>query len=141
MAKEEPIMKVRKRSAGFTLIECLVAAMILSIGVVGVAGMFACATLSERKVAHLSQAREIAEQALEQVRATGSPVFTELSGSTQIAAPGLPRASGLMTWRPYPEGSGESALKRVGISIAWDWAGPSGGNYYVATLVSQKGVQ
>jgi len=134
-------MKLRKGSAGFTLIECVVATVILGVGVVGVASMFTYATTSERKTAYMSQAREIADQVLEEVHATGYPVFTELSGTRTIPTRGLPRSVGVLAWRPYPEGSGELELKRVSVNIAWDWAGPMAGKYYVVTLLSQKGVQ
>ena len=127
------------RRSGFTLMECLVAAVILGIGVVGVAGMFVYAGVSERKAAYLGQARELAHQTLEEVRSQGYTFFAQPSGLTTVSTPGLPRSNGVLAWQPYPDSSSEQGLKLVSVNLTWDWAGPTGGKYYVTTLVSEKG--
>jgi len=132
-------MKHHKLRGGFTLIECLVATVILGIGVIGVASMFAYASLSEKKAAYLAEARDIAQQTLEDVRARGYGYFTAPSGVTTVPTNGLPRATGALAWQPYPDSSCEKGLKLVSINLTWDWAGPTGGKYYVTTLVSEKG--
>jgi Tfp pilus assembly protein PilV len=119
--------------------ECLVAAFILAIGVVGVAGMFVYAGVSERKAAYLGQARELAHQTLEDVRAQGYTFFADSSGVNTVPTPGLPRSTGALAWQPYPDSSSEAGLKLVSVNLTWDWAGPTGGSYYVTTLVSEKG--
>ena len=130
-------MTFYRRKRGFTLIECLVTTVILGIGVVGVAGMFACATISERKAAHMAQARHLAEETLEAVRADTYTVFDEASGSVSIPTPGLPRATGVLAWQPYPTGA--DGLKLVALNLSWDWAQSSSGTYTVVTLVSEQG--
>jgi len=133
------MMKRLERRGGFTLIECLVAALILGIGLIGVAGMFTYATLSEKKAAYLAQARDIAQQTLEDVRARGYAYFTQPSGVTTVPTAGLPRATGSLAWQPYPDSASEKGLKLVSLNLTWDWAGTTGGKYYVTTLVSEKG--
>jgi prepilin-type N-terminal cleavage/methylation domain-containing protein len=130
-------VKGRSRKAGFTLVECVVTVFLLGVGVVGVASMFIYANLSERKAAHMDQARNIAEQALEQVRAQGYGVFTDPSGSVPLETPGLPRATGVLAWQPYPTGAPEQGLKLVAVNLAWDSAGSSSGRYQLTTLVSK----
>jgi prepilin-type N-terminal cleavage/methylation domain-containing protein len=129
-------MKVYRSRRGFTLIECLVTTVVLGIGVIGVAGMFACASISERKAAHMAQARHIAEETLEAVRSGGYSVFSEASGSTSVSTPGLPRAKAVLAWKPYATGSDD--LKLVALNLSWDWAGSSSGTYNVVTLVSEQ---
>jgi hypothetical protein len=115
----------------------LVTTAVLGIGVIGVAGMFACATLSERKAAHMAQARNVAEETLEVVRAGGYSVFEQSEGIVSIPTAGLPRANGTLAWEPYS--SGNDDLKLIALNLDWDWAGSSSGSYRVVTLVSKQG--
>jgi len=127
-----------RRCRAFTLIECLVSTVILGVGVIGVAGMFACASLSERKASHIAQARQIAEETLEAVRAGGYDLSSSPSGSCSVPTPGLPRSSGALAWQPYAATSGE-VLNLVVINIQWSWPQSTGGSYNVATLVAAEG--
>jgi len=131
-------MRYPKPRAGFSLPECLVATVILGIGVVGVAGMFACATLSERKAAHMAQAHEVAEKTLEEVRAGGYGVFSQPSGLVTIPTPDLPRSSGELAWQPYPDSASDQGLKLVSLNLSWNWAGSTSGKYRVTTLAAEQ---
>ncbi len=128
----------RKRRGGFTLIECLVSTIVLGIGVVGVAGMFACATISERKDTYMAQAQEIAEKTIEEVRAGGYGVSSQPSGIITLPTPDLPHATGELAWQPYPDPSSDQGLKLVSVNLAWSWAGSSSGTYYVSTLLADQ---
>ena len=128
-----------KCRGGFTLIECLVAAVILGVGIAGVAGMFAYASLSEKKAAYMAEARQVAEETLETVRAGGYGVSGEPYGCLAVDTPRLPRSSGSLAWQPYPETASSPEMKLVAVNLAWDWAGPIGGTYNVVTLVSEHG--
>lgn len=125
-----------KSRSGFTLIECLLATVILGIGVIGVAGMFACASLSERKAANLAQARQITEETLETVRSGGYDLSSQPSGSHSVPTPGLPRGTGVLAWQPYAAGT-EGKLTLVAINLNWAWPNSSG-HYTTVTLVSGK---
>jgi hypothetical protein len=91
---------------------------------------------SERKAAHMVQAQQIADEALERARAGDYSVFGDASGYTSVSTGDLPRATGLIAWEPYPSGSSTSDLKLVAVNVSWQWAGPSSGNYNVVTLIS-----
>ena len=134
---ERLAMYSRTRRGGFSLTECLVTALLLGIGVVGVASMFVYATGSERKALYTAQARTVAEQTLENVRAQGYGVFTQASGSATIPTPGLPRATGMLAWQPYPDSGSEQGLKLVAVNVSWRWGGPSSGQYRLVTLMSK----
>ena len=132
-------MKCLRKVAGFSLIECLVAILILGIGVVGVAGMFTYASVSEKKASFMAKAREVADNTLESVRVDGYAGLSGSAGSRSIATPGLPRATGVIAWQSYPTGSGENGLKLVAVNINWQWSKATSGKYRAATLVSEQG--
>jgi type IV pilus assembly protein PilV len=136
---EVTVVKGVRKVAGFSLIECLVAIVILGIGIVGVAGMFTYASVSERKATFMANARQLADDVLEDVRVNGYAGFSQVSGSRTIATPGLPRASGVIAWQPYPSGSSESGLKLVAVNINWQWSRATSGSYRATTLVSEYG--
>jgi len=129
-------MESYTRRRGFTLIECLVTTEILGIGIVGIAGMFTCATLSQLKAAHMAEAQHIAEEALERTRAGDIAIFSSSSGSVSLPTGDLPRATSVLAWQPFPSGSTTDSLKLVAVNISWDWAGPSAGRYGVLTLIA-----
>ena len=127
-----------KRRGGFTLIECMAAILLLGIGVVGVAGMFAAATISERKAAHMSQAQELAERVIEEVRAGGYGVLSQPSGLVDLPTTNLPHATAALAWQPYPDASSDTGIKLVSVDLTWNWAGASGGRYRVVTLAAEQ---
>jgi prepilin-type N-terminal cleavage/methylation domain-containing protein len=133
-------MKVYRSKRAFTLIECLVTTVILGIGVVGVAGMFTYATISEQKASYMAEARHIGEETMEAVRAGGFGVLDYSSGTASLDTSALPRATGTLAWEPYSIGStGSDDLKLVAVNLSWNWAASSSGTYKVVTLVSTHG--
>jgi prepilin-type N-terminal cleavage/methylation domain-containing protein len=128
-------MQSATRARGFTLIECLVATAILAIGVVGVATMFMYASVSERKAAYMAQARELADQVLEQARTGSNGLCQGPSGSQTLPTPGLPRSTGTVAWEPYPSGAPDTGLKVVAVDLRWSWPKPMAGEYRVITLL------
>ena len=132
-------MNGRVRRGGFTLPECLVTVRLLGVGVVGVASMFVYANMSERKAGYTDLARNVAEQTIEKVRAQGYGVFTQPTGTMSIPTPGLPRATCILAWQPYPDVGSEQGLRLVALNLTWNWAGPSSGQYRLVTLMSKPG--
>jgi type II secretory pathway pseudopilin PulG len=130
-------VKRGKCRGGFGLIEALVTTVVLGIGIVGVAGTFTCASLSATKASYMAQARDIAEESLEKMRAEGYAAFTTPSGTVSEPVAGLPHAVRSVAWEPYPNSADEQGLKRVTLDISWRWAGPTGGHYRLVTLVSK----
>jgi type IV pilus assembly protein PilV len=133
------VVKDARKMGGFSLIECLVAIVILGIGVVGVAGMFTYASVSEKKASFMAKAREVADDAIEDVRVNGYAGFSGTSGSRTIATPGLPRSTGVIAWQPYPSAGSDTGLKLVAININWHWSRATSGKYRAVTLVSELG--
>jgi prepilin-type N-terminal cleavage/methylation domain-containing protein len=128
-------MRVRTRIGGFTLIECLVATAILALGIIGVAGMFTYASISQRKAAYMAQAREMADRMLEQARTQTNGLCSGASGSQTFATPGLPSGTGVVAWEPHPYPTSDTGLKLVAVDIRWTWPKPMAGEYRTAALV------
>jgi prepilin-type N-terminal cleavage/methylation domain-containing protein len=129
--------KWKKCKRGFSLTEALVTTVLLGIGVVGVASTFTYAGLSARKSDYMGQARTLAEENLERIRAGGYDIFTQPSGSETEQVSTHPRLTKQLSWEPYPSGSSQTDLKLVTVNINWDWAGSSGGRYRLVTLVAR----
>lgn len=144
---------------GFTLIEVLVAAMLLAIGLVGVSSMVYYGVLSHQKSANYTIAAQKAMQEIERIRDGGylgatveptrfpSPTYqivdsstvrfgvAELSagqGAITVAEDSEAMATNPNTGQPYLN------MKQVNVSITWGGSSKSSGSYSLATLISNR---
>ncbi len=131
-------MRLARHYRGFTFIECLVATVIIGVGVVGVASMFTYACMSQRKASYLARAREIADGAIEEAKISPDSVCPGSSGSRTVATPNLPRSSGSMVWQVHPSESADGELKLVTVNLVWSWPATTSGKYVVTTLVPRQ---
>ena len=65
-------MNYSRKSTGFTLIEVLIALVILAVGLLGMVGLMAKTTGNNSYGGHLTEAATLAQDKLEQLRATPS---------------------------------------------------------------------
>jgi len=119
------VLGPRRPTRGFTSIECLIATVILGIGVIAVAGMLACDSLSERSAANLAQARHIAEGTQEAGRSGGYDLSSQTSGSRSVPTAGVPRSRAMLASQSYASGS-EGKITRVALDLTWSWPRSSG---------------
>jgi len=145
--------------AGFTLIEVLVAAMLLSIGLVGVSSMVYYGVLSHQKSANYTIAAQKAMQEIERIRDGGYlgatvdptrfpyPAYHTVDSSTvRFGVSELTGGQGTITIAEDSEamatnpGTGQPYLnmKQVNVMIAWGGSSSLGGSYSLATLISNR---
>ena len=148
-----------QRSGGFTLIEVLVAAMILGIGLVGVSSMVYYGVLSHQKSANYTIAGEKAMQEMERIRDAGylgalvdlahfpSPSYQIVNASTvHFSVPELTGGLGVITIAEDSQAqainpaTGQPYLNMKQVSVAVSWGGSQRlrGSYNLATLISNR---
>ena len=104
-------MRLSLKSKGFTLIEILVAIIILSISLLALAGLMATTTQNTSFGGHITEAATFAQDQLEQLRVT--PWANIISGTNTI-----PGSTGIVynrTWNVVPNGN----LRTITITISW----------------------
>lgn len=78
--------------AGFTLIEALIAMIVLAFGLIAVANLLVVATTSNRVAGTATAAANVAQQQLELLRATPYLTLDAQVGATQTAVQSVPGA-------------------------------------------------
>jgi prepilin-type N-terminal cleavage/methylation domain-containing protein len=148
-----------QRSGGFTLIEVLVAAMILGIGLVGVSSMVYYGVLSHQKSANYTIAGEKAMQEMERIRDAGylgalvdlahfpSPSYQIVNASTvHFSVPELTSGLGVITIAEDSQaqainpatGQPYLNMKQVSVTVSWGGSQRLRGSYNLATLISNR---
>jgi prepilin-type N-terminal cleavage/methylation domain-containing protein len=109
-------MKLLKESKGFTLIEVLIALVILSISLLGLAGLMVMTTKNNAWGSHMTEAATFAQDKLEELKVT--PWANIVSGSDTVGGPLI--STGITytrTWTVVADGT--NTLKTVTITLNW----------------------
>ncbi len=144
---------------GVTLIEVLVASVILGIGLVGVGSVVTYGVVSHRKSVNYTVAAERAVREMERIREAGylgaevnetlfpATTYTILSSTqVQFAVPELSNGVGYITVDEDSEaeatnpstGQPYSNLKRVRVELFWTGGGALSGSYSLSTLIANR---
>ena len=110
-------MRRLAKSNGFSLIEVLIALVILSISLLALAGLMATTTRNNSYGGHLTEAVTFAQQRLEQFRvAPYATLVTPFAPVTQTGVPsGIPYS---INWVVVPNAG--DTLRRITITIGWN---------------------
>ena len=131
-----------KRSAGYMLIEALIAIAIFSIGFLAVATLVLSATRNNTNGNILTQANMLARQTLEQVKNT--PDITTLpSGPTTSTESGIDadgNPGGIYTRTTKIEDIlGFNSSRSIEVSVSWQWRGRNR-SIVMSTITKGKGI-
>ena len=112
-------MKLSKKSKGFSLIEVLVALVILSISLLALAGLMVQSTKNNSWGSHLTEAATLAQDRLERFRAvrpqTDIPEGTGGTNNDQVTG-----ASGIVYTRTCTvTTNGTGTLRTITITVTW----------------------
>ncbi len=106
-------MNLLKKSKGFSLIEVLVALIILSVALLALAGLMATTTKNNSSGAHMTEAATFAQDRLEELRSTPWTMITTGSDTRQ-------GATGVVYTRRWEVVSNPSdTLRTVAITLNW----------------------
>jgi prepilin-type N-terminal cleavage/methylation domain-containing protein len=123
--------------AGFTLVEILVATVLLAVALVVIASVFPAGRLSQRKAAYLAVAHSIAQQTIEGLRASKFGDVTV--GTTSSTDPRLPEGNSVTTEVACFPTVDDTELKQVKVSVRWPGGAVSwlGGHVDYETLIAE----
>lgn len=141
---------ISRSTAGFSLIEVLIAVLVLSVGLLGLAGMQATSLRFNHNAYMRSQATFLAHDMLERMRANRDQASTYAIGIGEDAAGDGLAAQDLAQWkarlaRELPQGDGAVAVdgSLVTVLVQWDDArgdegaeNPEGGEPLVFRVTS-----
>lgn len=109
--------KLVKRRNGFTLVEVLSAAVLMSIGLLAVLAASQAARDTQKRALYLSIGRNIAQSRIEKLRSLSIGLLDTQNGTTQD--PSLPAGNSVQTVvEPYPT-SNEPNMRRVTVTVRW----------------------
>ena len=127
-------MKLLKRSKGFTLIEVMVALVILAISLLALAGLMVTTTKNNSFGGHMTEAATFAQDKLEQLRA--APWTGIVSGSDPVpvttAIPGAP-GTGISYARNWIVADNPNGTQRW-VTITMNWTDPTRKTNHAFTL-------
>jgi len=106
-------------SKGFTLIEVLVALVILAVSLLALAGLMTTTTKNNASGGHLTEAATFAQDKLEELRAM--PWNSLIPGSVNTdLVPNPPGSTGIQYTRTYRVNQLNPSLKELEITINWN---------------------
>lgn len=136
-----------KKQSGFTLLEVMVAMVVLSIGLLGLAGLMASSMRNNQGAYHRTQATWLAYDALDRVRANRAGALANAYASANslgspvtcaptIAPTGTVAGQDITGWKnalncALPEGDGainiNAASRQVTVTVQWNDTRGTGG--------------
>jgi len=151
-------MMMRSKTRGFSLVELLVATIILGLGLTSVSMLFVAGIISSQKAERLSTAVNAVQQQMERLRSAGfsgcvvdPEIYTSDEGYSIVQDNGdgtgvigfstsdLSNAQGTVTIDLYNSASGYYPnLKQVTVALAWVGGGVTAGSVSMTSLIANR---
>lgn len=145
----------RRRRRGMTLVEVLVAVLILSLALISLSQLYLAGMWTTQKARYLSIATKRAQSELERAQDLGlltlrngpsedsypSAEYTyhEDGMGVSFQAPPLPNGTGTVEWDYWPANTpGNEYLMKVTVNITWDGARRSRSRVTLSTLLTNR---
>jgi len=124
--------------AGFTLVEVLVATVLMAVALIVIASVFPAGRLSQKKAEYLAIAASVAQDKMEHLR--GAEFESVQVGTTSATDPRLPDGNTLTTEITYFPTSGDPDLKKVRVAVRWPGGAVPwlGGHVRYETLIANR---
>ncbi|MDO9464051.1 MAG: prepilin-type N-terminal cleavage/methylation domain-containing protein [bacterium] len=145
--KKRKDIRIVKLNRGFTLIETMIAILILSVGLIGLFTAFSNGPATIRRTAEISTATKIAQDAMEIIRDSSFATitgwgtfsnqdFTAITGNATQGLANLNSGVVLLSISDFID----SNIKQVSITV--QWAGAQGQTFSrsITTLVTNGGI-
>ncbi len=109
-------MSELKQQRGVTLLEILIAMVILSVGLLGIAGLTIGVIQGNAYSKHVSTATVVAEAKLEDIRRAGYANANAMAGSDSVSMGGITfsRTTSVTNGSPGPN------MKRLAVTVSWE---------------------
>jgi prepilin-type N-terminal cleavage/methylation domain-containing protein len=130
------LRRPRHGIAGFTLVECLVAIVILAIGLTGAAECLSTALLANQKASRIQLATATAQDTIEDMRSRGFGRITEEEFPASESVPSLP--SGQRTIEIIDSYNGNDRLKHISVTVSWRSRHGIVSRVHMGTIVSNR---
>ncbi|MFH1905522.1 MAG: prepilin-type N-terminal cleavage/methylation domain-containing protein [bacterium] len=145
--KKRKDIRIVKLNRGFTLIETMIAILILSVGLIGLFTAFSNGPATIRRTAEISTATKIAQDAMEIVRDSSFATitgwgtfsnqdFTTITGNVTQGLANLSSGVVLLSISDFID----SNIKQVSITVQWIGAQGQAFSRSITTLVTNGGI-
>jgi len=126
-----------RRRAGLTLIELLVTATLLGIGLSAVSIMFIYAYQAQVHSHYVTAATDVARRYIEEMKAAGYNGINETLFPPTFEVPELPGGIGTISYEPYPTEASTSQYKAE-VTVTWDGARGIAGSVTLTTVIALR---
>jgi prepilin-type N-terminal cleavage/methylation domain-containing protein len=129
----EQLIEPRRAEEGFTLIEVLIALLVLMVGMAGILSMQLTSMKATGFSRHATEASSLVEDKVEELRTVPLTSARFVNGNDQVDARGVPDATGLYrrSWTITPQ----TDTTIVTVSVAWD---ERGGEPYTISMSDMR---
>jgi len=126
-----------KSQAGLTLVELMVAVVILALGLWGVSSMFIYGYTSQINAQYTQIATHRAQELSEEMRAAGVNHITTENFPSPIVITDLPNGVATRSWTAYPDASVADQLLLT-VTVRWEQGPRMSGHVSMQTVVARR---